>query len=75
MSWTFNGKRLVIDYKQDGTITLLDNKDAPSKITQLRPNEGNAGLGYMMAVDASQKDEHSNRLAKITEICNRAQAS
>ena len=43
MSWTFNGKRLVIDYEQDGTITLLDNKGAPSKITQLQPNEGNAG--------------------------------
>ena len=75
MSWTFNGKRLVIDYEREGTITLLDNKGAPSKITQLRPNEGNAGLGYMMAVDASQTDEHSNRLTKVTDICIRAQAS
>jgi hypothetical protein len=28
-----------------------------------------------MTVDASQEDGHLNRLAKVTEICNRAQAS
>jgi hypothetical protein len=75
MSWIFNGKRLVIDYEQEGTRTLLDNKGAPSRITQLRPDQGNAGLGYNMAVDASQDDEYSSRLAKVTDICTRAQAS
>jgi hypothetical protein len=75
MSWIFNGKRLVIDYEREGTRTLLDNKGAPSRITQLRPDQGNAGLGYNMAVDASQDDEYSSRLAKVTDICTRAQAS
>jgi hypothetical protein len=35
LSWIFNGKRLLIDYEREGTITLLDNKGTPSKTTQL----------------------------------------
>jgi hypothetical protein len=75
LAWKSNGRFLEIDYDRVGEVILQDNKGAPSKIAQLRPDKGNAGLGYMMAVDASQRDEFENRKSKIFQICVGAQSS
>jgi hypothetical protein len=75
LAWVSNGKKLVIDYEKECKLMLQDNKGASSCIKQLKPNQGNAGLGYVMAADASQEDEFANRKSKIEHICMNAQSS
>jgi hypothetical protein len=76
LAWTTGPKTLEIRRDlSDFKFTLHDNKNAPSAISILQPDQTNKGLGYFMAVDANQRTEHAERLAKIQGICSGAQTT
>jgi hypothetical protein len=75
LSWRSDGKRLVINDNSELKIKLKDVNGATSYITSLGPQVANKGLGYFMAVNASQETEFSERKGKIMFICQGAQSA